>query len=71
MSKITAESTIPSGSLKPMLTTSEVAAILRVPVGTLYAWRSTGDGPVAHRFGKHLRFDARDVRAFVASKRQG
>jgi excisionase family DNA binding protein len=46
-------------------TVSEVAAYLRVPVETLYAWRKRGYGPPAARLGRHLRYDVADVRAWV------
>jgi len=56
--------------LEPMLTAGDVANFLGVPINTLYAWRGAGDGPKAHRFGKHLRFHRDDLIAFVASKRE-
>lgn len=46
-------------------TVTEVAAYLRVPVETLYAWRKRGYGPPAARLGRHLRYDAADVRTWV------
>ncbi len=46
-------------------TVSEVAAYLRLPVETLYAWRKRGYGPPAARLGRHLRYDPLDVRAWV------
>lgn len=49
----------------PLLETEEVAAYLRVPVATLYAWRSRGEGPRAHRVGKYLRFRQSDVDAWL------
>ena len=46
-----------------LLTTREVADLLKVPVATLYAWRSRpgGGGPRAVRVGKHLRWRLDDV----------
>ena len=46
----------------------EVAAFLRVPVQTLYTWRKRGYGPPAARVGRHLRYDASAVRAWVQSR---
>ncbi len=46
-------------------TVTEVAAYLRVPVETLYAWRKRHYGPPAARLGRHLRYDPADVRAWV------
>jgi excisionase family DNA binding protein len=49
----------------PCWTVAEVAAYLRVPVETLYAWRKRRYGPPAARVGRHLRYDPADVRAWV------
>ncbi|PUB23976.1 helix-turn-helix protein [Promicromonospora sp. AC04] len=48
-------------------TVQDVSAFLGVPVGTLYAWRSTGKGPDARRIGKYVRYRPDDVRAWVAA----
>ena len=45
----------------------EASDYLGVPVGTLYHWRSSGQGPRSGRAGRHLRYRPEDVRAwFVA-----
>jgi excisionase family DNA binding protein len=49
-------------------TVAEVAAYLRVPVETLYAWRKRGHGPPAARVGRHLRYDPADLRAWVKGR---
>ncbi|MDR3201845.1 MAG: helix-turn-helix domain-containing protein, partial [Bifidobacteriaceae bacterium] len=60
----------PAGlGLEPFLDAAEVAAYLGVPLSTLYDWRTRGKGPVAHRFGKHLKFAVSDVREWVAAQR--
>lgn len=46
-------------------TVRDVSAYLRVPVGTLYAWRSEGLGPAGRRVGRHLRYRPEDVRRWV------
>lgn len=56
--------------LEPLLDIDELAAYLGVPVSTIYDWRTRGLGPVAHRFGKHLKFAASDVRAWVDQQRE-
>jgi excisionase family DNA binding protein len=43
----------------------EVSYYLGVPVNTLYMWRSEGKGPASRRVGRHLRYRAEDVRAWV------
>jgi excisionase family DNA binding protein len=48
-----------------LMTTSEVADYLAVPVTTLYRWRGTGEGPRALRIGKHLRFRVEDLNTWL------
>ncbi len=55
--------------LEPFLDVPELAAYLGVPVSTIYDWRTHGQGPIAHRFGKHLKFAVSDVREWVAAQR--
>jgi predicted DNA-binding transcriptional regulator AlpA len=47
--------------LERLLNINELAAYLRVPVSTIYEWRTKGQAPLAHRYGKHLTFAAADV----------
>jgi excisionase family DNA binding protein len=60
---------LPTGS-EPLLGTAELSALIGVPVSTIYDWRVKGQGPVAHRLGKHLRFAPQDVEAWLASRRE-
>ncbi|MGW3612530.1 MULTISPECIES: helix-turn-helix transcriptional regulator [unclassified Micromonospora] len=46
----------------------DVAAFLRVPVGTLYQWRYRRTGPRAFKVGRHLRYDPADVRSWLAGR---
>jgi hypothetical protein len=46
-------------------TVEETSAWLRVPVATLYQWRTRHLGPPAYRVGRHLRYDPADVRAWL------
>ncbi len=46
----------------------DLAAELKVPVRTIYAWRTKGRGPRAATFGKHLRFRRADVDAWIDSQ---
>lgn len=43
------------------LTPLEVTAELKIPLATLYAWRSRGQGPRAVRVGRHIRYRRSDV----------
>ncbi|MGX7825629.1 helix-turn-helix transcriptional regulator [Actinokineospora sp. 24-640] len=49
----------------------EVAAYLRVPVTTVYQWRTRGYGPVGRRVGRHLRYRAEDVARWVDGLAEG
>jgi excisionase family DNA binding protein len=57
--------------LEPLLTIGELSEYLGVPLSTLYDWRTRGEGPVAYRFGKHLKFAVADVASWMASRREG
>ncbi len=47
----------------------QLAEELGVPLRTIYAWRSTGKGPRAARFGKHLRFARADIDAWTEQQK--
>jgi DNA-binding transcriptional MerR regulator len=59
MSRVPAERR--EGLMAPMWTVQDVADFLRVPVQTVYAWRSRGDGPPGRRVGKYVRYRPADV----------
>ena len=44
-----------------IMTASEVADYLRVPLKSLYTWRYTHDGPPSARVGKYLRYRRTEV----------
>jgi excisionase family DNA binding protein len=46
-------------------TVDDTSRFLGVPVGTLYQWRTRGQGPRAYRVGRHLRYDPADVRQWL------
>jgi excisionase family DNA binding protein len=53
-----------------LLTIDEAAAWLRIPVETLYKWRSQGTGPRAAKVGKHLRYRSDELRRWVEEREQ-
>ena len=53
---------------EPLLDTSQLATYLGVPVATIYDWRMRGIGPRAYRVGRHLRFSAADVAAWIEQR---
>lgn len=53
-----------------LLTPEEVSAFLRVPVGTLYSWRSRNAGPPAIKVGRFLRYRRDDLEKFVTTNQE-
>lgn len=43
----------------------ETAAYLDIPVSTLYALNARGDGPRSYKVGRHRRYHAADVKAWL------
>ncbi len=56
-------------TIDALWTTEQLAEFLGVPVATVYAWRSRGEGPPAFRVGRYLRFRADDVVAWLDRQR--
>jgi excisionase family DNA binding protein len=54
---------------EPLASLEEVAQFLGVPMGTLYRWRSTGQGPPGYRVGRHVRYRWSDVSTWLESRR--
>lgn len=69
----TATNTVPFPERDPedLLTLSEVADILRVPVNTLRWWRQLDTGPDFFKIGRHLVTTVGDVRRFIREQRRG
>lgn len=53
--------------IAPLWTVQDVSEYLRVPVQTLYSWRTQGSGPPARRVGKYLRYRPADVERWLDS----
>ncbi|MFC5286860.1 helix-turn-helix transcriptional regulator [Actinokineospora guangxiensis] len=60
-----------SKQTEALWTVDEVATYLRVPVATIYQWRTRGYGPAGCRVGRHLRFRAGDVLRWVDGLAEG
>lgn len=60
----------PERDADELLTLSEVAEILRVPVNTLRWWRQTGTGPEFFKIGRRLVTTVGDVRRFIREQRR-
>jgi excisionase family DNA binding protein len=52
-----------------LLSAEELAAYLRVPVSTLYVWRTRGNGPQALKVGRHLRYRSDDVEDWLERRK--
>jgi excisionase family DNA binding protein len=52
------------------LTIEELADKLTLSVGCLRAWRARGEGPPAIRFGNRLRWDRREIDAWIDANRE-
>ena len=50
---------------------NDVADYLGVPVGTLYQWRSRGEGPPGRRVGKYVRYKPDDVESWFEGLPEG
>jgi excisionase family DNA binding protein len=48
-----------------LLSPDELADYLKVPVKTIYNWRSEGKGPRGIRVGRHVRFRASEIEAWL------
>ncbi|MES9554958.1 MULTISPECIES: helix-turn-helix domain-containing protein [unclassified Streptomyces] len=48
------------------LTPDDLAALLSVPLETVYAWRKKRTGPPGFRIGRHLRYDPSAVHDWIS-----
>jgi excisionase family DNA binding protein len=53
---------------RKLLTTVEVAELLRRPIGTLRYWRHVGEGPRSVKIGRAVLYDAADVDAWLEAQ---
>ncbi|MBT2387243.1 helix-turn-helix domain-containing protein [Streptomyces sp. ISL-11] len=60
--------TLRSGLPDRYLTPEDLAALLSVPLETVYAWRRKRTGPPGFRVGKHVRYDPARVRDWVTQQ---
>ena len=55
-------------SADDLLTTAEVAQMMRSPVSTLRYWRHLGTGPHSFRLGRRVVYRRADVTAWLAQQ---
>ena len=56
--------------LEPLLSITQLAEYLDVPVTTIYDWRTDGKGPCAIKVGGRVRFAISDVQAWLLRQRE-
>jgi excisionase family DNA binding protein len=54
--------------LDQLLSPQDLAEYLGVPLGTLYHWRTQGNGPPGLRVGRFLRYRRSDVEAWIRDR---
>ena len=52
-----------------LLTITEAAEMLRVPVATLRWWRHKGIGPRSFKMGRHVVYQRSDLDAWIDARR--
>ncbi|MFD5897973.1 helix-turn-helix domain-containing protein [Streptomyces sp. NPDC060366] len=50
------------------LTPEDLAAMLAVPIETVYGWRKKRTGPTGFRVGRHVRYDPRTVADWITQQ---
>jgi excisionase family DNA binding protein len=46
----------------------ELSDELGIPLSTIYNWRWKGEGPRAHKMGRHVRYKRTDVEDWAATR---
>ncbi|MFC8340059.1 helix-turn-helix transcriptional regulator [Streptomyces rubiginosohelvolus] len=60
--------TLRAGLPDRYLTPEEIAALLTVPIETVYHWRKRRTGPPGFRIGRHIRYDPAAVRDWITEQ---
>ena len=70
MSTIPHQIPFPERDAEELLTLSEAAEVLRVPINTLRWWRQRENGPEFFKIGRHLVTTVGDVRRYIRDQRR-
>lgn len=54
-----------------MISPTDLAQLLQIPVQTIYRWRYRGEGPRAYRIGRHVRYRMSDIEAWLDRQADG
>lgn len=60
--------TLRAGLPDRYLTPEDLAALLSVPIETVYHWRKRRTGPPGFRIGRHIRYDPAVVRDWITEQ---
>ncbi|MEU5326127.1 helix-turn-helix transcriptional regulator [Streptomyces parvus] len=60
--------TLRAGLPDRYLTPEVIAALLTVPIETVYHWRKRRTGPPGFRIGRHIRYDPAAVRDWITEQ---
>jgi excisionase family DNA binding protein len=58
-------------SARELLSVDDLAAMLLVPVATVYRWNYLGTGPRLVKVGRHVRYRIDDVEKWIESRSNG
>jgi excisionase family DNA binding protein len=58
------------GESDKLLSMEELAALLHVPLNTLYKWNKTGSSPPYYKRGKHIRYRIAEVRQWLVEHKE-
>lgn len=61
----------PETILDRLLSPTELASYLTIPVQTIYQWRHRGEGPPGYRVGRHVRYRWIDIQAWLEEQTDG
>jgi excisionase family DNA binding protein len=62
---------VPGSLLEQLLTSSELAELLRVSERTIEGWAYRGTGPRVTYVGRHRRYRREDVREYLNARASG
>ncbi len=51
------------------LSPQELGELLNIPLQSIYRWRYSQQGPSGYRIGRHVRYRASDVEAWLSGQR--
>ncbi|MGW0774546.1 helix-turn-helix transcriptional regulator [Streptomyces sp. NPDC002835] len=65
MTRVSLPKPAPAVARRPLATPHEIAEYCGVPIATVYAWSSRGNGPKLIKVGRHLRARWDDIEKWL------